>query len=462
MPLSVQSLTPGMITNSLQHAAKIGCGAVGRVRSPVSAALADHLPSWTFSPEFLSRDFRRYRPLSMSSIYKPSFPYCISVLLTSDVMPSSKAVASSSAEAALDNADRSTDVEKKVVWLWTKNKQVMTAAVEAGWDTFLFNGDDFQEQELANDWTSMSRIKPFYIGGNVIEDKASGSVVATYRQIQSSSDLADLISQAGEWQVVVMDSQDWQVIPAENVVAAFQHTKTRIFVTSNTAADARVALEALERGTDGVVLRTEDPADVFVLKEYLRLRNETSSVISLTTATVMSVTAVGLGDRVCVDLCCLLRPGEGLLVGSFARALFVVHSECLHSDYVASRPFRVNAGPVHSYVAAPGGKTAYLSELRTGAEVTVVDWRGWTRTAIVGRAKIESRPLLLIEAQIDDGKGERQSLLLQNAETVRLIGADGQPVSVSELSAGHQVLMAKQDSAARHTGIAVQEYIVEC
>lgn len=36
-------------------------------------------------------------------------------------------------------------------------------------------------------------------------------------------------------------------------------------------------------------------------------------------------------DRVCVDLCSLLRPGEGMLVGSFARALFLVHSEvCGH------------------------------------------------------------------------------------------------------------------------------------
>lgn len=39
------------------------------------------------------------------------------------------------------------------------------------------------------------------------------------------------------------------------------------------------------------------------------------------------VSPVGMGDRVCVDLCSLLRPGEGMLVGSFARALFLVHSE---------------------------------------------------------------------------------------------------------------------------------------
>ena len=50
--------------------------------------------------------------------------------------------------------------------------------------------------------------------------------------------------------------------------------------------------------------------------------------------------------RVCVDTASLLAPGEGLLVGSFARALFLVHSECAQSAYISSRPFRVNAGPV--------------------------------------------------------------------------------------------------------------------
>lgn len=47
------------------------------------------------------------------------------------------------------------------------------------------------------------------------------------------------------------------------------------------------------------------------------------------------------------------------MVGSFARALFLVHSECAESQYIASRPFRINAGPVSarsqqcgSYLAA--------------------------------------------------------------------------------------------------------------
>ena len=35
-----------------------------------------------------------------------------------------------------------------------------------------------------------------------------------------------------------------------------------------------------------------------------------------------------------------------MLIGNFARAAFLVHSECTESRYINSRPFRVNAGPV--------------------------------------------------------------------------------------------------------------------
>lgn len=57
-------------------------------------------------------------------------------------------------------------------------------------------------------------------------------------------------------------------------------------------------------------------------------------------------------------------------------------------------------GPVHAYVAVPGGKTSYLSELKAGKEVLVVDQNGKQRTAIIGRVKIETRPLILVEAKV--------------------------------------------------------------
>lgn len=57
-----------------------------------------------------------------------------------------------------------------------------------------------------------------------------------------------------------------QIIPAENMVAAFQDSSTALYATASTATDAQAYFEALERGTDGVVLHTDDPSQVFALK----------------------------------------------------------------------------------------------------------------------------------------------------------------------------------------------------
>ncbi|KAH9545507.1 hypothetical protein CY35_12G051600 [Sphagnum magellanicum] len=351
------------------------------------------------------------------------------------------------------------EATKKAVWVWTKNKDVMTASVEGGWTTFVFTPDT---KELANQWTSIARIRPLYLEGGQFLDNEKKKV-AVLGQVDTGEEQQNLAALLGQAEVVVMDALDWQVIPAENMVAAFQDSNTALYATASTASDAQVYLEALEMGTDGVVLHTDDPLEVFSLKAYLDKRREANTAVKLVEAVVTRVEAVGMGDRVCVDLCNLLRPGEGLLVGSFARAFFLVHSECLESSYVASRPFRVNAGPVHAYVSMAGGQTAYLAELHTGSQVLVVDAQGRSRPVLVGRVKIESRPLLLVEVEVE---GQRHSVLLQNAETVCLVtSADtnqdtGNTMSVTSLKPGNTVLVSLQ-AQARHTGIEIQEFIVE-
>lgn len=45
------------------------------------------------------------------------------------------------------------------------------------------------------------------------------------------------------------------------------------------------------------------------------------------TATVTRVEPLGMGERVCVDLCASCAPGEGLLLGNFCRTLFLVEAE---------------------------------------------------------------------------------------------------------------------------------------
>jgi 3-dehydroquinate synthase II len=52
------------------------------------------------------------------------------------------------------------------------------------------------------------------------------------------------------------------VIPAENLVALFQGCPAKLLAAATSAEEARVMLEALETGTAGVLLRTEDPMQV--------------------------------------------------------------------------------------------------------------------------------------------------------------------------------------------------------
>ncbi|XP_052189236.1 uncharacterized protein LOC127799335 [Diospyros lotus] len=352
--------------------------------------------------------------------------------------------------------------KKKKVWIWTENKQVMTAAVERGWNTFLFPS---HSRDLAQQWSSMALIHPLFIEKGELFDSKDRRV-ATFFEISSPEQLEQLHPEDKQAENVIV-SWGIQVIPAENIVAAFHSSQKTVLAISKTTREAQIFLEALELGLGGVVLKSEDVKAVLELKEYFDRSNEASNILALTKATVTEVQMAGMGDRVCVDLCSIMRPGEGLLVGSFARGLFLVHSECLESNYISSRPFRVNAGPVHAYVAVPGGKTCYLSELKAGKEVIVVDQSGTQRTAIVGRVKIETRPLILVEAKIDSDDHTPYSILLQNAETVALVcyqqkgdGHQATAIPVTSLKVGDEAMLRIQ-GGARHTGIEIQEFIVE-
>ncbi|XVE93057.1 hypothetical protein REPUB_Repub01dG0157300 [Reevesia pubescens] len=93
-------------------------------------------------------------------------------------------------------------------------------------------------------------------------------------------------------------------------IPEFQHSQTIVFALSKSTVEAQLFLEALEHGLGGVVLKAEDVKAVLDLKEYFDRRNKVHYRLSLTKATVTQVHAVGMGDRVCVDLCSFMRPHE--------------------------------------------------------------------------------------------------------------------------------------------------------
>ena len=392
----------------------------------------------------------------------------------------------------------------KIVWVQPLTAEAAQAAAESGVRVLLFD-----ESEVANaaDFATLARFDAVVVrfDDGLLSDvtgKSLGVAVdlrtpADVRRAESLSSSSSSKTPEGcdgdengsEESVVLADARDWTLIPAENLVAAFQEARRRaqasweaavrkggdgdessplpkrpkptprLLMTAPTSDGALALLGALESGVDGVVLRTGDPRQVRALCAAVleaapaeaAARPEKNSgsssssnsddddtLIEFEVGIVSSVSPAGMGDRVCVDVTVLLEPGEGLLVGSFAAAALLVHSEregaqgggsggAKGEDYISPRPFRVNAGAVHSYVTVPRGRTAYLSELKAGSEVLVVkpplgggaSTAAATSTAVVGRAKVERRPMLKVDVRLADGL--TCSAVLQNAETVRLV-----------------------------------------
>ncbi len=331
----------------------------------------------------------------------------------------------------------------KLLWVsaigntpWEKRKERITAALEAGAGAVLVNsGEAKKVKELGNIAVVGEDIKAKFI-----EIKNKNDELKAAKEAKSGT--------------VIVSTTDWTIIPLENLIAAKQKGKGTLIARVASVPDAKVALETLEAGVDGILFEGKT-SDIKRIKELIEKIG--SQKIELVTAVVTNVRPVGMGDRVCVDTCSLFEKGEGMLVGSASSGLFLVHSETLESPYVAARPFRVNAGPVHAYTLLPDGKTTYLSELDSGDEILAVNYRGNTRTMVIGRLKIEKRPLILVEAKV--GKKTIKTIL-QNAETIRLTGRDGKAISVAQLKRGDEVL-AYVEEGGRHFGMSVRESIKE-
>lgn len=255
-------------------------------------------------------------------------------------------------------------------------------------------------------------------------------------------------------------AKGWEIIPVENLLAQPDIADTLCLEVTN-MIEAKLALGILERGVKRVLF-TPESQDLKSLVPSLLALMEFSSVgtinMSLEVATVTDVRAVGLGHRVCVDTLSVLELGQGMLTGNSSAFTFLVHAETEENNYVNSRPFRVNAGAVHAYAMMPNDKTAYLEELKSGDEVLIVSADGSCKSAVIGRVKVEIRPMLYIEAVSAEGK--KGAVFLQNAETIRVVSEKGKPISVVSLKAGDKIL-CHTDTAGRHFGMRIEENIVE-
>ena len=104
------------------------------------------------------------------------------------------------------------------------------------------------------------------------------------------------------------------------------------------------------------------------------------------------------------------------------------------------------------------GSTSYLSELKMGDEVLVVNGNEEARSCVVGRVKVEKRPFILFRWKNENDN--EAGVLLQQAETVRLISESRGLVSVTELVPGMK-LLGWNGGAGRHVGQTISAEVDE-
>lgn len=328
----------------------------------------------------------------------------------------------------------------KQVWVkadpW--DKDIVIAALESGADALVLPPGRSAEA------------KKFGVIRTVAEDGDLKPGMDVFMVDIASKEDEQRIARLAPDKPVIITTRDWTIIPLENLIAQRQN----IFLEVSKLADARTAFVILEKGVDGIVINNRDEAE---LRRIIAALKQGGEQLSLAEAEITRVLPLTMGDRVCIDTCSSMGLGEGMLIGNSSSGMFLVHAESIENPYVAPRPFRVNAGPVHAYVRVPGNTTRYLSELKAGDPVLIVTSEGKTEQAVVGRVKIEKRPLVFIEAACQD---RIFSAILQNAETVRLTAPGGTPISVVELRTGSKVLVLVEQ-AGRHFGMKVEETIEE-
>lgn len=354
-------------------------------------------------------------------------------------------------------------LDKEIILVLPDEKSIASEIVKTAFEnsikSFLCN-----PELIDSDYRSKARVFSSSNEGDVVlidspdkaeEVKRMGKEFALMVRISKKED-EDIVMNASQKGAtgVFIETEDWKIIPLENLVAQLHKKNTKLYAKIERLEEAQTMFGVLELGVDGVVYAPKSPNDIRSLIGYLSAPKR----LELIFVKIKEVKNVGMGDRVCIDTASMLEIGDGALIGSQSNLFFLIHSETIGSEFTAPRPFRVNAGAVHSYILLPDARTKYLSEIEAGDEVLIVNSQGITKSVIVGRAKIEKRPLRLIRATYNEHVA---SILVQNAETIRLVGKSNELISATEIKPGDEVLAYAHAPGGRHFGIQVDEHIIE-
>ncbi|MFC9297272.1 3-dehydroquinate synthase II family protein [Streptomyces sp. NPDC057011] len=276
-----------------------------------------------------------------------------------------------------------------------------------------------------------------------------------YVEIIDADTLEDACQSARTDRWSLLWFRDPTKIPLEIVIAAGAKAGGSLVTLAQDVEEAEIIFGVLELGSDGVLMAPAAVGDATALR---RAAEAGVADVELVELEVTATAHVGMGDRACVDTATYFREDEGILVGSTSKGMILCVSETHPLPYMPTRPFRVNAGAIHSYTLGQNERTNYLSELKAGIKITAVDIHGRTRLVTVGRVKIESRPLISIDA-VGPG-GRTANLILQDDWHVRVLGPGGKVLNSTELKPGDKVLgyLPVED---RHVGYPINEFCLE-
>lgn len=282
-----------------------------------------------------------------------------------------------------------------------------------------------------------------------------GPEFGRYVEIVDAATLDEACTAAASEAWSVLSFRDPTKIPLEIVLAAASGAAGTIVTIAADPVEAEIIFGVLERGSDGVMMAPSKVGDATDLRAAAE---DQTADLALVELRVTGIRHVGMGERACVDTCTYLGKDEGILVGSHSKGMILCVSETHPLPYMPTRPFRVNAGAIMSYTLAGTARTQYLSELVAGSQVLAVDVKGRTRAVTVGRVKIETRPLLAVDAVGPDGTAV--NLILQDDWHVRVLGPGGTVLNSTELQAG-DVVLGHLPTEDRHVGYPIDEFCRE-
>jgi hypothetical protein len=149
--------------------------------------------------------------------------------------------------------------------------------------------------------------------------------------------------------------------------------------------EAETALNIMQRGVGGIVLKPRSEADIW---EVARLLQAAAASIPLVDAEIIDIRQGGVGYRVFVDTICYMDQTQGALVGNTTHGYFLVLSGSIDNPYTGKKK---RPGPlaldwntaVYQSRIADAGKMQRFEACSPNVE-EVAQYRGYSLSAVDG------------------------------------------------------------------------------